>query len=241
MDIICEQATNCSLHQSDLSYHKKTLWRLFQWHVIQLTSFLACIVTLGQLPIAVLRSLLTTTRTVPLRQTQSHTETHLVVLSPQGELSFPIQLYHWFSKEKKNLADSPTRSEKTLRQLWVFPLPTANFAKLEEQRAPSPGTCVRDAKGVLKTLLGFPGNLKILQVGENFCLAGALSCAAGSYSLQALGLCPFHFSSVWRYLSLQTIPAHAKLLNKYIICKTFSPNSTVHISCDQYSQKPVLQ
>lgn len=159
-----------------------------------------------------------------------------MALSPQGELSFPIQLYHWFSKEKKNLADSPTRSEKTLRQLWVFPLPTANFAKLEEQRAPSPGTWVRDVKGVLKTLLGFPGNLKILQGGENFCLAGALSCAAGSYSLQAFGLWPlFHFflsEDIWvckQFLHMLNFWTNILFANLFhpILLSTFHAISTV--------------
>lgn len=38
------------------------------------------------------------------------------------------------------LADGLARSEQTLRQLQVFPLPMANFTKSEEQRALSPGS-----------------------------------------------------------------------------------------------------
>jgi len=169
-------------------------------------------------------------------------ETHLAICSPPRKLSFPIQLYHRLPKDQ-NLAAGPTSPEQTPRQLWVCPLAAASFAKLEEQRAPSPGAWAGDAKAVSRTLSGFPGRLEN-SPGRRKCLprrCPIMCCWELLSASFGLWLSFIFLVSEDIYLDLQTIPAHATFLNNFLICKLSSPSSAVHISCDQYGQKPAVQ
>lgn len=122
----------------------------------------------------------------------------------------------------------PARSEPADGQLWVSPLPTGGFTKLEEQGTPSAGAWLRDVRSVFKIPSGFPEGLNILQGGTNSCLAGAVSCAAASYRLRACRPPPGFVLLLPEevYSRSQTIPAHRNLVHEFIICQLCPPSST---------------
>lgn len=206
MDIICEQATYCSLHWSDLSYYKKTLWSLLQWQVIQLTLFSA-----HEHQISFLWRWLclpNPTRTTLLWQTQSHTHTG-TFSSPKATENFQ-QSCHFQYSCTTDLAKKSFRGPYHVR---ADPSAAVGLSPACSRLGKAGGAegsfasdgclgqqcewCVQNSSGISR---------EILQEGENFwlqvpchVLLGVIFC-----KLLAYGPLSFSFCQKMSYLSLQT-------------------------------------